>query len=114
PRIGGRYLLQLVLTSAPLMLADLGVLAVGILLSKAIVQYVGIGGGMDISACFPPIVTGFLLVSAELGLYPGIRLSPVEEFRRLSAAVSAMFAAWIVGLAMLPRGITNQPLFLVL
>ncbi|MEX2317484.1 MAG: undecaprenyl-phosphate galactose phosphotransferase WbaP [Pirellulales bacterium] len=114
PRIGGRYLLQLALTSIPLMLADLAVLTLGILLSRQIVRYFGIGAGMDVSDCFPPIATGFVLVAAELGLYPGIRLSPVEEFRRLSAAVAAMFAMWAVGLAMLPRGITNQPLFLIL
>ncbi len=114
PRIGRRYLLQLALTSIPLMISDLAVLTFGIFLSRAIVRYLNIGAGMDVSACFPPIATGFLIIAAELGLYPGIRLSPVEEFRRLSAAVTAMFAMWTVGLAMLPRGITNQPLFLVL
>jgi Undecaprenyl-phosphate galactose phosphotransferase WbaP len=106
---------QLLLTSVPLMLTDLAVLTLGILMSRAIVRYLAIGTGMDVSACFPPIATGFLIIAAELGLYPGIRLSPVEEFRRLSAAVASMFAMWIVGLALLPRGITNQQLlFLVL
>ena len=56
---------------------------------------------MDLSACFLPIASGFLLICAELGLYPGIRLSPVDELRRLAVAVTSIFAVWSVSVAML-------------
>jgi Undecaprenyl-phosphate galactose phosphotransferase WbaP len=112
-RVGAQYLLQLALTTVPLVLIDLGLLTIAIVASRAIVIYFGIGTGINISAYFLPIATGFLLVAAELGLYPGIRLSPIEEFRRLAVSITAMFAMWLVGV-LIARGLTNQPTFLIL
>ena len=37
--------------------------------------------GMDVSECLLPVATGFVLLNFELDLYPGARLSPVEELR---------------------------------
>lgn len=113
-RVGGRYLAQLALTTIPLILTDLALLTVAIAAARFIVRYLGIGTGIDVSACFVPIASGFLLVAAELGLYPGIRLSPVEEFRRLAVAVTAMFLMWTVGVALLVGGLHNQPVFLTI
>jgi Undecaprenyl-phosphate galactose phosphotransferase WbaP len=113
-RIGARYLWQLAKTAAPLMAIDLFVLSIGILIARQTVILLGVGAGIDVSAHFLPIAIGFLLVAAELGLYPGIRLGPVEEFRRLSAAATAMFVMWAVGVAIQFHGLSNQPFFLVL
>ena len=99
--VGIGYLAQLCLTSGPLMFADLALLATVILVPKYIMEFFGTSPRMDLSACFLPIASGFLLICAELGLYPGIRLSPVDELRRLAVAVTSIFAVWSVSVAML-------------
>jgi Undecaprenyl-phosphate galactose phosphotransferase WbaP len=71
-------------------------------------MWAGVKTGLDLSSCFWPIATGFLLISAELGLYPGVRLSPVEEFRRLSMAVTSIFAVWVVGMLLMTNGVSWQ------
>jgi Undecaprenyl-phosphate galactose phosphotransferase WbaP len=99
--VGIGYLAQLCLTSGPLMFADLALLAAAILIPKFVMQFFGSGPRMDLSACFLPIASGFLLICAELSLYPGIRLSPVDELRRLAVAVTSIFAVWSISVAML-------------
>jgi Undecaprenyl-phosphate galactose phosphotransferase WbaP len=99
--VGLGYLIQLGLTSGPLMFADLALLAAAILAPKYVMMFFGSGPKMDLSSCFLPIASGFLLICMELGLYPGIRLSPVDELRRLAVAVTSIFAVWCVSVAML-------------
>ena len=99
--VGLGYLVQLCLTSGPLMFADLALLAAAILAPKYVMLLFGSEPRMDLSACFLPIASGFLLVCAELGLYPGIRISPVDELRRLAVAVTSIFAVWSVSVTML-------------
>src|SRR5450631_2199768 len=70
--VGIGYLVQLCLTSGPLMFADLALLAAAILAPKYVMAFFGSGPKMDLSDCFLPIASGFLLICAELGLYPGI------------------------------------------
>jgi Undecaprenyl-phosphate galactose phosphotransferase WbaP len=111
-RVGGQYLLQLALTTFPLVLVDLALLTISVTLARAFVRYLGIGTGIDISASFVPIAVGFLMVAFELGVYPGIRLSPVEEFRRLAVAVTAMFVMWTIGVVLMVGTPANQPVFL--
>ena len=94
-----RYLAQQLLTCGPLVIVDLLLLLAVIAIARQAVIYGGGKIGLNLSACFLPLASGFLLISAELGLYPGIRLSPVEEFRRLSMAVTSIFAVWVVGMA---------------
>lgn len=114
-RVGVQYLWQLALTAIPLIIIDLVLLTLSIVVARAIVMYFAIGTGINITAYFLPIATGFLLVAAELGLYPGMRLSPVEEFRGLAVSVTAMFAMWMVSVAIARGGLaSNQPIFLVL
>jgi len=107
-RVGPRYLVQLFLTGAPLIVLDLALLVAVIAAARELMFLFGGAPGLDVSACFVPIATGFLLISAELGLYPGIRLSPVEEFRRLAVAVTAIFAVWVIGMAFMSGGISLQ------
>lgn len=112
-RVGFQYLFQLASTAIPLVIVDLALLTGSIVVARAAVRYFGFGIGIDISDFFLPIATGFLVVAFEMGLYPGIRLSPVEEFRRLSVSITAMFAMWAVAVMMIP-GFTTNPEFLVL
>lgn len=105
-RVGFRYLLQQVLTSGPLLVLDLALLLAVIAVAKYSVMWAGLKIGLNLSACFWPIAVGFVLISAELGLYPGIRLSPVEEFRRLSMAVTSIFAVWVASLMLIADGLS--------
>jgi Undecaprenyl-phosphate galactose phosphotransferase WbaP len=113
-RVGGRYLAQLAFTTIPLILVDLALLTIAIAIAWWSVHYVGIGTGIDTSAFFVPIVIGFLLIAVELGLYPGIRLGPVEEFRRLAVSATLIFGMWTAGVVLLTGGLQNQLLFLSL
>jgi Undecaprenyl-phosphate galactose phosphotransferase WbaP len=107
-RVGLRYLAQQLLTCAPLVIVDLLLLLAVIAIARQTVIFAGGKIGLNLSACFLPIASGFLLISAELGLYPGIRLSPVEEFRRLSMAVTSIFAVWVIGMLTLSDGLSFQ------
>jgi Undecaprenyl-phosphate galactose phosphotransferase WbaP len=69
--------------------------------------------GIDVSACLFPIATGFVLFNFEMGLYPGVRLSPVEELRKLVVSVSCMFAVWVIGVAMVRGLYLTEIMFLV-
>ena len=50
--------------------------------------------GIDVSSYLLPIAAGFVLLNFAFGLYPGVRLSPVEELRRLVVSVTCMFIVW--------------------
>jgi Undecaprenyl-phosphate galactose phosphotransferase WbaP len=113
-RVGARYLWQLSLTTIPLILIDVALLTLAIGASWVAVRYVGIGTGIDTSDFYIPIVIGFIFIGIELGLYPGIRLGPVEEFRRLAVSATLIFGMWTVGVILLTGGLRNQPVFLSL
>jgi Undecaprenyl-phosphate galactose phosphotransferase WbaP len=112
--VGLQYLVQLTLTSLPLVVIDLAVLTFAIVVARQIARFTGIGVGLDLSASFLPLIGGFILISAGLGLYPGTRLSPVEEFRRLAFAVTSIFAVWAVAVIVLGGGLTIQRVFLLI
>jgi Undecaprenyl-phosphate galactose phosphotransferase WbaP len=107
-RVGFQYSLQQLLTSGPLVLADLTLLVGVFVAARQLIWFFGGVVGMDLTDCALPIATGFLLISAELGLYPGIRLSPVEEFRRMSMATTSIFAVWVMSLLMTSGGLSWQ------
>jgi Undecaprenyl-phosphate galactose phosphotransferase WbaP len=113
-RVGARYLVQLGLTTIPLILVDLALLTIAILVARGFVRYIEVGTGIDVSASFLPIAVGFVLIAVELGLYPGIRLGPVEEFRRLAVSATLIFGMWTAGVVLLTGGLQNQLLFLSL
>ena len=74
----------------------------------------GLAVGVDVSACLLPIATGFVLINTELGLYPGVRLSPVEEFRRLVVSATCTMIVWAVGVAVLTVSFSTWILFLLI
>lgn len=107
-RVGFRYSFQQLLTSGPLVVADLVLLVVVFAAARQLIRFCGGTVGLDLTACFLPIASGFLLICAELGLYPGIRLSPVEEFRRMSMAITSIFAVWVMGMVITSDGLSFQ------
>lgn len=112
-KVGTEYTVQVLLNSLPLLLADMLTLTAAIVACRTAFVELGWGVGINLSACLLPIATGFVLINTELGLYPGVRLSPVEEFRRLVVSVTAVFAVWAVGMAMVSGGLTVQRWFLL-
>lgn len=98
-RVGGRYSIQALLTSLPLLLVDVSVLTATVVAVRLLFIRVGLQDGIDVSGYLLPIATGFILLNFEFGLYPGVKLSPVEELRRLVMSITSMFAVWAVGVA---------------
>jgi Undecaprenyl-phosphate galactose phosphotransferase WbaP len=102
--VGFQFMRQMVLTGVPFMLADLAVLVAVIVAAKYVMYLFGLRPLMDLSASVLPIAAGFVVIATELGLYPGIRISPVDEFRRLAVTATSLFAVWIIGIAILTGG----------
>jgi Undecaprenyl-phosphate galactose phosphotransferase WbaP len=99
-RIAFQYGWQMFICSLPLLLTDIFALAGAIFVCRELFLLFGLSIGIDISKSFLPIAAGFLLLNVELGLYPGVRLSPVEELRRLVVSITCMFVVWAVGVIM--------------
>ena len=100
-RVGAAYSLQVIINSFPLLLADFVVLTATLAGWKLLFIQLGINVGIDVTAAWLPIAAGFILLNFEMGLYPGVKLSPVEELRRLSVSVTCMFVVWSLGVYML-------------
>lgn len=112
-RVGLRYGAQVLLNSLPLLLADIFALTATILASRVLFFYLKWPVGIDVSACIVPIAVGFVLLNIEMKLYPGTRLSPVEELRRLIVSVTCMFVVWAIGMYMMKGTLGVQLEFLL-
>jgi Undecaprenyl-phosphate galactose phosphotransferase WbaP len=95
-RVGVRYSIQVLINSLPLLLVDVVALTATIAACRFLFFQINIRDGMDVSAYLLPIAAGFVLLNFNFGLYPGVRLSPVEELRRLVASVTCIFVFWAV------------------
>src|SRR3990172_9668162 len=102
--VGIQFLRQMALTAAPFMLVDLALLVAVIVSAKYVMFLIGLKALMDLSGSVLPIAAGFVVIASELGLYPGIRISPVDEFRRLAVTATSLFVVWIIGIAILTGG----------
>jgi Undecaprenyl-phosphate galactose phosphotransferase WbaP len=98
-KVGAGYVAQVLANSIPLLLVDVLVLAASIGASRILFGYLGWKIGLNVSGYLIAISTGFVLLNIELGLYPGVRLSPVEELRRLVVSVTCIFLVWTLGVA---------------
>jgi len=99
--VGAQYVVQSWMNSLPLLIVDLLTLTATVTICRFLFQQLGIVVGIDVSSGLLPIATGFVLLNFALGLYPGVRLSPVEELRRLVVSISCMFLVWAVVVAVL-------------
>jgi Undecaprenyl-phosphate galactose phosphotransferase WbaP len=113
-RVGFWYSLQVIVNSLPLLLADIVGLTAPLVACYFAFGAAGISMGLDISSCLVPIAIGFVLLNFELQLYPGTRLSPVEELRRLTVSVTCIFIVWAIGRVMVAETISGQLWFLLL
>ncbi len=114
-RVGFRYSMQVILNSLPLLAADILAITATIGICRVIFYKLGfVSVGMDVSECLLPVATGFVLLNFELDLYPGARLSPVEELRRLIVSVTCMFVVWGIGAAMARGTLAVQLWFLII
>lgn len=99
-----RYSMQVLANSLPLVLMDVFALCATIALFRTIFVLFKFTIGMDVSESLIPISAGFVIMNSVLGLYPGVRLSPVEELRRLTLSVTCIFIMWAVGVAVMSGG----------
>ena len=100
-RVGAAYSWQVFVNSLPLLLADFVTLTATLAGWKLIFIQLGLNAAMDVTAGWLPIAAGLILLNFEMGLYPGVKLSPVEELRRLSVSVTCMFLVWSLSVYML-------------
>lgn len=112
-QVGFRYGAQVLLNSLPLLLADIFTLTATILVCRLGFFYWGRQVGIDVTACLVPMAVGFILLNIEMKLYPGTRLSPVEELRRMIVSVTCMFVVWTISVYMMKGTLSVQLGFLM-
>jgi Undecaprenyl-phosphate galactose phosphotransferase WbaP len=111
--VGVQYAVQSLMNSLPLLIVDVFTLAATVAVFRFFFQQVGIRVGFDISSGLAPIAIGFVFLNFAMGLYPGVRLSPVEELRRLVVSITCMFAVWTMIVAMHSGGFSFHRSFLI-
>ena len=111
--VGFEYVVQMLVSSLPLLIVDIIALTISIAACRILFHTFGIAAGIDVSDCLIATAAGFVLVNVELGLYPGLRLSPVEEFRRLIVSVTCVLIVWAIGAAVLTGSLAVQIWFLL-
>src|SRR4029450_1791803 len=111
--VGLQYLFQVWLNSLPMLLVDVLTIIGTIIACRLLWHRLDPTVQFDVSSFLIPIVTGFILLNIELGLYPGVRISPVEELRRLFVAVTCMSIVWAMGVSVLRGGLLQQVWFLL-
>jgi Undecaprenyl-phosphate galactose phosphotransferase WbaP len=102
-RVGLRYSIQVALSSLPLLLVDVFALAASVILCRQVFSYLDFGIGRNVFESLLTIIPGFVVLNFVLGLYPGARVSPVEELRRLIISVTCIFFMWAIGTAVASR-----------
>lgn len=112
-KAGFEYVFQTLVNSLPLLLVDIFSLTATISVIRIAFFKLGIPVGVDVSDSLVAITSGFVLLNVELSLYPGVRLSPVEEFRRLIVSVTCMFIVWVIGVSLLTGHVWEQIWFLI-
>jgi Undecaprenyl-phosphate galactose phosphotransferase WbaP len=107
-RVGAAYSWQVFINSLPLLIADFATLTATLAIWKLIFIQLGWNVGIDVTAGWLPIAAGFILLNCEMGLYPGVKLSPVEELRRISVSVTCMFVVWSLSIYMLNGSLADN------
>lgn len=91
--ISRRYPTQLLLTSAPLVVADLLALVSSVFLAFVFVGLLGFDFRPDLASVLPLLSGALLLIYAISGLYPGTGMNPIVELRQISIVTTLLFAA---------------------
>lgn len=90
------YLNQVVLTSLPLMVADLVTLSLATTIATTVIGLC-FGYVANVPMMLASLSAGLLFVNLFVGLYPGVGLHPIVEFRQTCLASTLLFG--IVGIA---------------
>ena len=96
PRSDGHrpYLRQLVLTSVPLLVADIVAICIPIFFCSLVgLRWLNPADATStIGVWLPPVIVAFVLINFSRGLYPGVCLGTVDEIRRffLSLTIVAL------------------------
>lgn len=85
-----RYFVQVVLTSLPLIAADIVALATAACCVAAAASWLAEGPDVSLLQVVPPLAVALVLVNGLVGLYPGVGLNPVVEFRQTCVALSLL------------------------
>jgi Undecaprenyl-phosphate galactose phosphotransferase WbaP len=85
------YLTQVLLTSAPLIVADLLAIAGSCLLAIILQRGLNLSTELELLTSLPFLAMLFLFVYLMFGLYPGSGLSPIFELRQITVAISLVF-----------------------
>ena len=91
---GQNYLSQVLLTSLPLIVADVLMLATAMCLSATVVGLFVEGFLVSFSSFFLPMIVGLLFVHTMLGLYPGVGMHPIVEFRQTCIGTTLLFGVF--------------------
>ncbi len=95
---GGSYLIQVTLTSLPLIAADLLMLAMATYLSAIVVGIYVEGFLLSLPTFLIPLIIGFFFINTLVGLYPGVGLHPIVEFRQICLTSTLLFGVFGVAL----------------
>ncbi len=91
-----RYASQVLLTSAPLITADLLALAGSILLAFAFSGLLWANFKPDLTIMLTSLSGTFCAICVMLGLYPGTGMNPIVELKRISIALTLLFIGFFV------------------
>lgn len=98
-RVGLRYSIQTLANSLPLVAVDVLALVSTVVACRFLFFWLNIRDGINVSSWLLSIAGLFVLLNFEFGLYPGVRLSPVEELRRLAVSITCIFGIWTIFVA---------------
>jgi Undecaprenyl-phosphate galactose phosphotransferase WbaP len=110
--VGTVALRQAVLTSLPLMLADIAAIAISTLLAALLIQVVGFSMSRDVWALLLPLCVSFMASCALTGLYPGVGMSSVVELRQACIASTLVFLVFLASTFLGGQGSSETVLLL--
>jgi Undecaprenyl-phosphate galactose phosphotransferase WbaP len=103
-----QYIVQLLLTCTPLLIADLTALLMSVFVCNlAGLTWLNLEDPTSLAMVWlPTVAISMVLINAVLGLYPGVRLGTVDEIKRLTLSLT------IVGLILASRLRPDSTLFM--
>ena len=107
---GARYLMQVALTSLPLMFADLLAITTSVLIAATLSTPFAADSAVALLALLAPLCGALLFANMIFSLYPAIGQTPAFEIRQASISTTLVFAVFIAVVMMggvaYPPGVT--------
>ena len=86
-----KYFFQIVRTSLPLILADVGAYLFSLLIGVALMSFFGVSSAAASPYLFFILILGLIALFMALGLYSGMGMHPIFEFRQCLIGISLAF-----------------------